>query len=289
MQIGANGISLEYTETGPKDGPAMILIRGLGTQSVHWPQEFVQGLADLGYRVICFDNRDVGLSQRCPADGVAADADTILAQIKAGVIPKPAYLPEDMALDVIGLMDALGIARAHIFGISMGGLIAQLLAIHHSDRLLSDTIVMTAALLRSPDLLAGLLAYPQTCAQAQDSAIAGHKAWGSHDYPMTETAIRAEAAAAWARSPDVEGVNRQVLAIMNGTDIRDALTAVDLPCLVIHGAIDTLVPPEGGRAIAALIPNAELEIIQGMGHFSTPLLAPIIIGKVHDFITRRGR
>ncbi|MFC3117728.1 alpha/beta fold hydrolase [Jhaorihella thermophila] len=144
MQIDANGIRLEVELHGPGSGAPIILIRGLGTQLVHWPAALTEGLAARGFRVVIFDNRDVGLSQRCPAPGVPSSADEILEALRRGVPLRPAYTLNDMARDVVGLMDALDIPRAHVFGISMGGAIAQILALDHGARLLTATFVMTA-------------------------------------------------------------------------------------------------------------------------------------------------
>lgn len=291
MQISANGISLEVEDHGNPDDPAMILIRGLGTQLVHWPDNFVQGLVRAGFRCVTFDNRDIGLSQRCPAPGVPVDPDEIKARIEAGEEIAPAYSLEDMAADVVGLMDKLGIARAHVFGISMGGAIAQILALNHADRLLTDTIVMTAArpLLdraHRAQILPRLLVYPETLDEAQDNWVAGHASFGSPGYPMPEADIRAEARRAHARGSDAEGVNRQLLATMAATDRRPALAGVTTPCLVIHGVDDTLIPEEFGAEIAAQIPGSEYHALKGMGHIITPLLAPHIVSLVADFIRR---
>jgi pimeloyl-ACP methyl ester carboxylesterase len=288
MQITANGIQIECEVYGPDDGVPLVLVRGLGSQLVHWPREFVQGFADLGYRTVIFDNRDVGLSQRCPADGVTGVAEDILAEVRKGALPSPAYSLDDMALDTLGVMDAFGMAKAHVFGISMGGAITQVLVGKHADRLLSTTIVMTAARLISPGLIERVLVYPETREEAQESWIEGHASWGSHGYPMSETEIREQAALAWDRGSDANGVNRQALATMSYGDRREMLTTINHPCFVLHGAIDTLIPPEMGEEIAALIPNSELKIIEGMGHVITPLLSPMIVEMVHDFINRRG-
>ncbi|NOX74688.1 MAG: alpha/beta fold hydrolase [Alphaproteobacteria bacterium] len=286
MQIKANGISLEYEEYGPKDGPPLILIRGLGSQLVYWPQELVQGFASAGYRTITFDNRDVGLSQRFARKGVTDSKASILARAAGGDLPKPAYTLDDMARDVVGLIDALNIPHAHIFGISMGGGIAQLLAINHADRLLSASIVMTTAKFRGPEMLEILLVEDEDRATFQESWIAGNMDYGSPGFRAPDSYIRAEAGQAWDRGADAAGVNRQTLATMASSDRREMLKAVNLPCLVIHGAVDTLIPPEAGREIAALIPQAELEIIDGMGHVITPLLGPVIVGLLDRFIRR---
>ncbi len=288
MQIDANGIRLEFETHGPQDGPALILIRGLGTQLVHWPDELTSGFAAAGFRTVTFDNRDVGLSARCPGPGAEGDADAILADLNAGRVPKPAYLLSDMARDVLGLMDALGIERAHVLGISMGGAITQLLACDHADRLLSAIIVMSSARLRGVDLGKRLLSYPTDRAGFIACALDGDRVWGSPGYPATEDYLRMQAGRAFDRGADADGVNRQLLATLNTPDRRAALGGVVLPCLVIHGEEDTLILPEEGREIASLIPGSELEVIAGMGHVITPALAPVIVERVERFIASRS-
>lgn len=289
MQIQANGITLEVDDHRPKDAPAIILIRGLGTQMIHWPANFITGFVDAGYRCIAFDNRDVGLSSRCPAPGVPGDADQIAAMVEQGQDIPAAYTLDDMAADVIGLMDALNIDRAHVFGISMGGAIAQILAMDHADRLLTDTIVMTACrplILRenAAAMLPQLLAKNETIEQAQDSWVAGHAAFGSPGYPMAVEDIRAEARLAWSRGADAAGINRQLLATMSAKDRRPDLRKVATPCLVIHGADDALIPPALGAEIADHIPNSQFRRVPGMGHIITPSLAPHIVAMVTEFI-----
>ena len=284
MQITANGIQIEYEEFGPANGIPLVLIRGLGTQMTHWPSEFMGGFATLGYRTVIFDNRDVGLSQRCPAEGVTGDAGEIMAAVQQGQPIKAAYSLDDMALDVIGLMDALSIRKAHIFGISMGGGIAQLLVSDHADRLLSGTIVMTAAYFQGLEQLERVLVYPETREQFQETWVQGNHEWGSPGFAVSDSYLREEAGVAWDRGYDAAAVNRQALAAVLSGDRREALKGVSLPCLVIHGAQDTLVPPEAGMEIAELIPDAQFELIEGMGHTITPLLSPVITGMVHRFI-----
>ncbi|WP_322864920.1 alpha/beta fold hydrolase [Aquicoccus sp. G2-2] len=293
MQIKANGITLEVEDHGDPANPALILVRGLGSQLIHWPANFVEGFVAAGFRCVTFDNRDVGRSQRCPAPGVPAQADDIAARSVAGEDIAPAYTLDDMAADVIGLMDALDIPRAHVFGISMGGAIVQILAINHPDRLLTDTIVMTACrplLERShrAELLPRLLVQPETEAQAQDNWVEGHASFGSPGFPMPEVDIRAEARLAWARGGDpdtaADGINRQVLATMAAGDRRAQLADVITPCLVIHGVDDALIPVEFGAEIAAHIPGSTYHPLNGMGHIITPLLAPQIVALVTDFI-----
>ena len=288
MQIEANGITLDHAQTGPADGVPLVLIRGLGSQRIHWPEAFLDGLAARGFRVISFDNRDIGESQRCPAPGVEARAEAILAEVAAGRVPQAAYTLEDMARDVIGLMDALGIARAHVFGMSMGGGIAQILALDHAPRLLSATIVMSRASFSGQGALDQLLARPLDRAAFIATELRLDAIWGSPGYPIPEAALRDLAGRAHDRGADPEGVNRQLLAVIHSGERRDRLGGVALPCLVIHGADDALIGPEHGEEIAGLIPEAELQIIEGMGHTITPALSPLLVGMLADFITRRA-
>ncbi|KUJ73387.1 hypothetical protein AVO45_14990 [Ruegeria marisrubri] len=298
MQIEANGIKLEVEEHGPRDGVPLILIRGQGSQLVHWPNALIEGFAGAGFRTILFDNRDVGLSQRCPSDGVPGNADAILELVRAGGELPALYGIMDMAEDVIGLMDALRIERAHVLGISMGGAILQQICIDHPNRLLSATIVMTAC--RPFEEVAGgdpaarlamienLLVRPRSLQKYSDEQVAEHAKWGSPGYPMPEAEIRAMAERAYARGVDDEGMNRQVLAVSKAPDRRPALRKVSLPCLVIHGSDDKLLPPQLGREIAAHIPESEFHEVEGMGHIITPALSPVIVETVSDFINRRA-
>ena len=299
MQITANGIHLEVEEYGPKDGVPLILIRGQGSQLAHWPAELYEGFAARGFRTVIFDNRDTGLSQRCPSPDAPGEADAILDLMRAGGhLPKP-YGIEDMALDVVGLMDTLGIERAHVFGISLGGAILQRLCIDHADRLLSATIVMTACrpfMERSGDdpaaalaLAESLLVRPRTEAQYLDDQVAEHANWGSPGYPMPEADIRKMAARAWSRGVDDQGMNRQVLAAANAADRRPGLQQVSLPCLVIHGTDDALIPVELGEEIADHIPGSEYHAVEGMGHIITPALSPTMIDMVSNFIATRSK
>ena len=223
MQLKANGITLEVQDHGEAANPALILIRGLGTQLVHWPDNLINGFVAAGFRTIVFDNRDVGLSQRFDDAPALSQADDIIAAAMRGEALEEAYALTDMAADVIGIMDALGIKRAHIFGISMGGAIAQLLALHHPERLLTDTIVMTTC---RPLVERGAVAelLPQLVARddasleaAEDALMAEYGIWGSPGYPADEAYIRAQARAAYLRGgPKAAGINRQPCADRGG-------------------------------------------------------------------------
>ncbi len=293
MQITANDISLEVELYGPQDGTPLILIRGLGSQLIHWPAELYKGLAARGYRVVLFDNRDVGLSQRCPAPDAPGDADEILKLVEAGAPVPCAYTLSDMARDVTGLMDALGIDTAHIFGISMGGAVTQVLAIEHANRLRSATIVMTAGRPLVGDasgaILPTLLSRPVSKQLYIKSWLWEHSHHGSPGFPMPEADIQAEAETAWARGVDADGINRQLLAVLETSDRREELKQITLPCQVIHGIDDALIPVDLGREIAALIPDCPFHGVQGMGHIITPDLAPQIVELLDDFIILRGQ
>ena len=148
---------------------------------------------------------------------------------------------------------------------------------------------MTSARLRGLDLLERVLAYPETREEAQDNWVSGHREWGSPGFPMSDEEIRAEAALAWDRGVEADTINRQALATLTAPDRRERLRNVDLPCLILHGAQDTLILPEAGREIAGLIPGSQLEVIEGMGHVITPSLSPLIIEMVDTFIKTRAQ
>ncbi len=283
MQITANDIKLEYEEYGPKDGPCMILVRGLGSQLVHWPDEFVHGFAELGYRTLIFDNRDVGLSQRCPRRDVPGDAATIIARAKSGKPLNAAYTVADMGADITGLMDALQIPQAHVLGISLGA--AVTVEIENTNRLSSAILIMSAWPDRlSTDDIQQLVAYPAGLVEAQNNWLKVHSEWGSPGFPADDDFIRFQAATAWHRGHDAAGVNRQLLALLNAPDRTDKMRSFDVTTLVIHGADDNLIPADVGKKIAGLIPKAKLQIVQGMGHVITPKLAPLIVQMVDAFI-----
>lgn len=287
MYIHANGIKIACEVHGVEDGVPVVLIRGLGSQMVHWPDELVAGFVDEGYRVIIFDNRDVGLSERVPGIDVDASRDAILDAVNSGEPVNPAYALTDMAHDVTGLMDALDIKKAHIFGISLGGAIAQVLAIDHADRLLSACFVMTSARAITRERLPKLLVEPQTRKQFQDAWVAGNAEWGSPGFPASEHYLREQAGRAYDNGYDPEGINRQALAGFTTPDKTAALQKLQLPVLVIHGQNDTLIPATEGRHLASLIPNAKLELIDGMGHVITPTLAPVIVEKLHRAVAAK--
>lgn len=297
-KIEANGIRLAFEDYGPKGLTPLILIRGQGSQMVHWPRELIEGFVSAGFRTIIFDNRDVGLSQRFAVANVPGDADEILNLLRKGEpIPAP-YGLEDQARDVIGLMDALGLERAHIVGISMGGMISQQIMLLAPERLFSAIIVMSSCrpiLEQTPENQAALieisqklLVRPQSREEYLKAQVEEHAKWGSPGYPMCEADIRAVADVAYDRGIDAEGVNRQLLALLNAPDLRPRLAKSELPCLIIHGENDALVPLALGREIAEVVPDSEFRPVSGMGHIITPALAPLMVEAVTDFVSRRS-
>ena len=268
-----NGITLEYEIQGPDDGEPVLLIMGLGAQLVVWPQGFVDRLSDGGYRVIRFDNRDVGRSAR-----IDAPMPTIGQMAAAFVAPKrarPAYTLQDMADDAAGLLDHLGIGRAHVVGASMGGMIAQELAIGHPDRVATLTSIMSNTGKRfkgaiTPSLLPALARARAAGSDGRviDDALAIERMIAGPGFD--EQASRALAEITTVRQGDpasaAAGLARQTMAVAVGRDRTEYLQRLDLPTLVVHGLVDKLVRPSGGVATAMAVPGARLVMYPDMGH-----------------------
>jgi pimeloyl-ACP methyl ester carboxylesterase len=266
-----NGIELAYDEIGDASGEPLVLIMGLAVQMIHWDVDFCEMLADRGYRVIRFDNRDIGHSTQIDAP-VPGTARMLLG------IGEPAYLLRDMAADTVGLLDHLGIETAHIVGASMGGMIAQTIAIEYPDRARSLTSVMSTTGNRRLGLpkwsaFGAILGRPgRTREEFIDRAMKTFKVIGSPDYPMDEERFRELVGAAYDRGHHPAGVARQMHAITRSGDRTKAHRRLDLPTLVLHGTADPLVRPAAGKATARAIPGARLELVEGMGHdFPQPL------------------
>jgi pimeloyl-ACP methyl ester carboxylesterase len=289
--INANGITIEYEEYGPKDGSAVILVRGLGTQLIYWPEEYCMAYAEAGHRVVLFDNRDVGLSSKLDHLG-EVDISDILAQMSAGEKVDAPYTLDDMALDIIGLMDALDIARAHIVGISLGGMITQTVTGNHPDRVISMTSIMSST--GNPDLPTGdpevmktLLSPPQDSADREAKIadeVRSMQLTGSPGYPVSDEFCLDLAARAYDRCYHPAGVDRQMAAARALGDRRPRLQKITRPALVIHGSDDVLLPPEGGRDTAANIPGAKYVEIPGMGHDIPPSLGAKLAAIVMEHI-----
>jgi pimeloyl-ACP methyl ester carboxylesterase len=267
---------------------------GLGAQMTRWSPEFTRRLAARGFRVIRFDNRDIGLSEKLDAAG-APDMAAIIAALGAGKPAPVAYTLKDMAADAAELLAALGIERAHIVGASMGGMIAQLVAADHPERTLSLTSIMSTT--GNPDLPR---ARPEAMARLNTPApdpkadleayvahsLVGSRVMGSPAYPVPEAQLRAEAIATVQRSWYPVGFQRQYAAILASPDRRPKLAGVRAPTVVIHGEADPLVPVEGGADTAASIPGAVFKTFPGMGHDVPAALYDPIIEAIAEVAAR---
>jgi pimeloyl-ACP methyl ester carboxylesterase len=279
LTLKANGITLAYDEFGGKENPAIVLIMGLGTQMIAWPEEFCLDLAAKGYRVIRFDNRDVGLSQKFDSHKPKNIALSVLAS-RLGIRIRTAYVLSDMAKDAIGVLDALDIQQAHVVGASMGGMIAQLMAADHPQRVLSLTSIMSTSGDKS---LPGpahhvLKQMANRGGSSVDEYLASRiSLWqvvGSPAYKPSDEALRQRILRSYERSYYPPGYFRQLNAIVASGSRVKKLQTITQPSLVIHGKQDVLVPVAGGIDTARHIKGARLELFEGMGHdLPQPLLA----------------
>ena len=282
-----NGITLCYDAFGDPKAPPIVLVMGLGTQMIAWDTRFCEDLAGRGFRVIRFDNRDIGRSTRL--DGAPVPT---LAQFATRRIANPAYKLSDMALDTVGLLDVLQIDSAHIVGASMGGMIAQTVAARHPQRTRSLTSIMSNTGARWTGQPA-LRTYPVLLGSspADREAYIAHasKMWGiigSPDFERDPLELRAMLELSFDRGTNPAGSARQLGAIIASGDRRRELRAVKAPTLVIHGEADKLVAPSGGRATAKAIDGARLVTIPGMGHDLPRAAWPQIVGAIADLAHR---
>lgn len=268
----ANGIEIHYEEQGDKTAPPMLLIMGFGAQLTLWPDELVEALASRGFRVIRYDNRDIGLSHKF--DGVKAPGLVKMTLLsKLGLKPKVPYTLADMADDGAGLLDTLGIEKAHIVGASMGGMIAQHFVSRHADKCLSLTTIFSTTgnpklPPAKPEAMKALVTRPDS---TDVEVLVEHgmmvaRTIGSPGYPTEDERLRERTTASVRRSFYPEGPTRHLSAIVADGDRRGMLKDVTVPTLVLHGEDDPLVPCEGGRDTAASIPGAKLKTIPGWGH-----------------------
>jgi pimeloyl-ACP methyl ester carboxylesterase len=271
-KVPANGIEIEYEVFGPETGEPLLLIMGLGQQLTRWPVSLIDSLVAEGFRVIRFDNRDMGLSTWFD-DAPTPDLPSVFAALSQGRDTGAPYLLGDMADDAAGLLDALGVARAHVAGVSMGGMIAQMLAARHPAKVLSLVSVMSttgnpAVPPSTPEALAVLYSRPAATdlESLVEHALKAQVAIQSPGWPVNPETERPLLRAAIQRAFHPVGVQRQMIAVVASGDRRDALRTITAPTVVLHGADDPLVRVEGGRDTAATIPGAELRIIDGMGH-----------------------
>ncbi len=283
----ANGIELDYDCLGATGDPCILLIMGFSVQKIAWDEAFCQRLADEGFFVVRFDNRDVGRSSKIRG-GPFPD----LAAAFAGDFSSCSYHLEDMADDAAGLLDGLGVDAAHVVGASMGGMVAQALALRHPEKVRSLCSIMSttgdpSVGQPSPEAMGVLLTPPpQTRDEAMERAVRVNRVIGSPSYPADQATVQQRAGRAWDRDHDPEGVARQLLAIMAQADRTQALGNLRLPAVVVHGEADPLVDVTGGRATAAAIPDARLVVLPGMGHDLPVGLWPQIVSAIVDNAAR---
>jgi pimeloyl-ACP methyl ester carboxylesterase len=275
------GVDLAYETFGDIDNPPLLLIAGLATQMLGWDEQFCMQLADNGFRVIRFDNRDLGLSTHLHD----ADVPNIRALLLGATRSTAPYTLVDMADDTAGLLDALGLESAHVVGMSMGGMIAQQLAISHPHRIRSLTSMMS-----TPSRKVGqarrraqrVLFLPQPTHQeaAAQRALRVYRVIGSPGYPLDERRVADVARRSFARGNNPAGVARQYAAIVVSPDRSPGLRTLTVPTLVVHGKDDPLIRVDGGRATAGAVPGARLVVFPGMGHDLPEQLWPQLVDEI---------
>lgn len=292
-QVKANGLEIEYESFGRDSDPAVLLVMGFGAQLTLWQTSFCQALADKGFRVIRFDNRDVGKSTHMLDAGTPDIAALMGALMTGGPVNAP-YSLDDMAADAAALLSALGIKQAHIVGASMGGMIAQLIAINHPENTKSLVSIMSTTGRRdlppgTPEATAALMTPPQSSSREHriEASLRTWRALGSPGFPATEAELRAGAERDADRVPyEPTGVARQFAAILASPPRNEMLAGLKIPALVIHGANDPIIHVDAGKDTAASIPGAELIIVPGMAHDFTELLTPVYLKHVGDFVQK---
>jgi len=289
--VGPAGIDIVYQRFGSRDAPLVLLIMGVAAQSIHWPDAFCYALVDRGLQVIRFDNRDSGLSTHI-TDAPPPNLPAALA----GDLSSVSYTLSDMAADAVGLLDALGFEQAHVVGASMGGQIAQTMAMEHPDRVRSLTSMMsTTGSMQvgqpSPDVLREVFSGPRAVTRDEviQQMLRAFRAVGSPGYPSDENEIAERAGRAYDRCYDPIGTARQAIATVASGDRTERLRRLKVPTLVIHGLADRMCDPSGGRATAEAIRGAELVLIEGMGHDLPPGLRLQLAERIADFVWRAER
>jgi pimeloyl-ACP methyl ester carboxylesterase len=275
-------MEIEYETFGDSNSAPLLLVMGLGAQMISWDEEFCSRLAERGFHVIRYDNRDSGLSTKLESAG---EPDLLAA---FGGSPNPAYALDDLADDAVGLLDALGIGAAHIVGASMGGFIAQLIAINHPERVLSLTSIMSGpgghdAVRPKPEGAEVLTTIPPDTREERIQ----HGVWfrrvlnGSGD-KFDEAAETKRAERAYDRSYYPVGTGRQLVAILAAEGRLKKLSQIKVPTLVVHGVDDVLVPVENGRSVAAAVPGARLIEFEGMGHNLPERVWPPVLDAIKE-------
>lgn len=287
------GITLYYEDNGPAHGPVLILIMGLGAQLTVWPQALIESLCAQGFRVIRFDNRDTGLSSKLDEHGNPSLV-ALLLRKKLRLPLKAPYQLQDMALDVIHLMDSLQIPKAHIMGASMGGMIAQILALQHKKRVISLTSIMSSTGITRPALrdfrILWHLSKKRPAADNLDAAIRYtvklNQLIGSPDYPLDEQVLHDNIRRNLQRAYHPQGVARQLAAITASDNRQAELNKIKVPSLIIHGSADPLIPLHAGIHTARHIHKARLEVLPGMGHNLPPQLIPQLVKLISKHVKK---
>jgi pimeloyl-ACP methyl ester carboxylesterase len=291
MQVSANGVRIEVDIHGPDSGEPLLLIMGLGMQLIAWPEGFVEQLVAQGFRVIRFDNRDVGLSQAFDELGVPSIPLTALLHTLRLPVKAP-YQLSDLARDAVGVLDALGIAKAHVCGASMGGMVAQHLGFAHGKRLKSLTLMMTTSGDRSVPkeslkVRRALISRPrpgstpeQKFENVLDHYVSLYGVIGSPGYPPEASQLRTRLARGIKRAFRPQAVARQMVAIAADTHRAERLSRITAPTLIIHGEADALIPVGAAHDLAKRIPGARLEIIAGWGHDLPEALWPRLAAEI---------
>src|SRR3954469_22237877 len=282
-------VELCYETFGERANPTVLLVMGLATQMLGWREDFCAQLADRGFHVVRYDNRDVGRSTRFSQHRPPTVAQVIRRDASAA-----AYTLEDMADDGVGLLDRLGVDRAHVVGASMGGMIAQTIAIRHPDRVLSLVSIMsnTGARWSGQPSVSVYSVLLKRAPRDREGFVAHHMEVfariGSPGFPRDEDELREMAGASYDRGHDPTAAGRQLAAILASGDRTDDLARIDVPTLVIHGTKDKLVAPSGGRATAKASPGARLLTIDGMGHDLPRGAWPRIVDAIAENAARAG-
>jgi pimeloyl-ACP methyl ester carboxylesterase len=287
QQAQVGDVELAYETFGTAGDPPVLLVMGLATQMIGWPDDFCRQLADRGYFVVRFDNRDIGLSTHVH-DAGAPDVMAVLGGDHSSV----PYGLTDLAADTVGLLDALGLDSVHLVGASMGGMIAQLVTLQAPERVRSLTSIMSTtgepSVGAPSDAALALLLTPP--AGDRDGAVQRvvdtYRVIGSPGFEFDEPALRDRAGLSFDRAYDPAGVARQLAAILTTPDRTADLKSLSVPCLVVHGAEDALVNVSGGHATAAAIPGAELLIVDGMGHDLPRAVWPQLIERMTALFDR---
>ena len=281
-------VDIVYERFGGAEAPAVLLIAGLGDQMVMWPRALCLQLVARGFQVIRFDNRDTGLSTKFTQAGHPSLLPLVWAAIRGETVPAP-YTLEDMAADAVGVLDALNIRTAHVFGASLGGMIAQVLAVGHAERVATAILMMTTTtepILALPKArMLTLMRMPGPGRDAYVGYMVGMmRAVHGEGYPLDSESLREEARRHYDRGDGLDGMSRQEAAIVaSARDLRRNAPRIAVPTLVLHGRDDPLIPLAHGRHLAEVVPNAELKVVEGLGHELPEGVWPVIVEAIANF------